>query len=73
MAKIPFVGRGICERQEALRQAAEAKEASAESLKEAREVSDEGIRLQAKLEYIRRANHFAERFGSALKGIADDR
>lgn len=73
MTRIPFVGRGIRERQEALRQAAEAKESSAESLREARQVGEESIELRAKLEYIRRANHFAERFGSALKGIADDR
>jgi hypothetical protein len=68
MARLPFIGRGIKERQESLRQAALAKERSAERLRDAEQARDEGVRLEATLQYIRRANHFAERFGSAMRG-----
>ena len=72
MAKIPLFGRGVRERQESLRQAAAAKVKSAEDLRRAESLSAEGARLEATLSYVRRANHFAERFGSALRGNASD-
>jgi len=68
-----MIGRGISKRQESLREAAEAKKKSAEHLKQAKRIRDESHDLQMNLYNIRRENHFAERFGSALKGIADDR
>lgn len=72
MAKLPIIGRGVRARQRSLDEAAEAKTKSADSLREAKAIGHESKRVQESLTKILRENHFAERFGDAMRGVVDD-
>lgn len=72
MAKLPIIGRGVRARQRSLEEAAEAKVKSAGLLEEAKVIGHESRRVQASLNKILRENHFAEKFGDAMRGVVDD-